>query len=81
MGAIQRWLGSNLSYHSCMIRKRGCGISTFKFSGCKVGIRIQKFSMAQPLKGRGKKFIKGLKDDNGVWREDEDTFLGLLNEY
>ena len=28
-----------------------------------------------------KNFIKGLKDDNGVWHEDEDNVSGLLNEY
>ena len=28
-----------------------------------------------------KNFIKGLKDDNGVWHEDKDKVSSLLNEY
>ena len=37
--------------------------------------------MGQPLKEKEKNFIKGLKDDEGVWHEDEDTCARMLNEF
>ena len=43
--------------------------------------RNKKFFYWPAIQRKRKNFIKGLKDDNGVWHEDEDTFLGLLNEY
>ena len=47
----------------------------------KSGDKNTKFFHGSSTQRKRKNFIKDLKDDNGVWHEDEDTFSGLLNEY
>ncbi|KAL0008304.1 hypothetical protein SO802_009806 [Lithocarpus litseifolius] len=47
----------------------------------KSGDKNTKFFHGSATQRRRKNFVKGLKDDNEVWHEDEDTFSGLLNEY
>ena len=40
-----------------------------------------KFFHGTATQRKGKNFIKGLKDDEGVWHEDEDTYARMLNEF
>ena len=40
-----------------------------------------KFFHGLATQRKRKNFIKGLRDVNGVWHEDEEVFLGLLTEY
>ena len=47
----------------------------------KSGNKNTKFFHGSATQRKRKNFVKGLKDDNGVWHEDEDTFSSLLNEY
>ena len=64
-----------------MTGKRKCGIRGLRFYGCKNGDQNTKFFHGSTTQQKRKNFIKGLKDDNGVWYEDEEFFLGLLNDY
>lgn len=47
----------------------------------KSGDKNTKFFRGSATQRKRKNFVKGFKDDNGVWHEDEDTFSSLLNEY
>lgn len=45
------------------------------------GDQNTEFFHGSATKRKRKFFIKDLKDVNGVWHEDVDTFLGFLNDY
>ena len=43
--------------------------------------KITKIFHGTTTQRKKKNFIKGLKDDNGVWHEDKDKVSSFLNEY
>ena len=45
------------------------------------GDQNTKFFHGTATQRKRKNFIKGLKDDEGVWHEDEDTYARMLNEF
>ena len=45
------------------------------------GDQNTKFFHGTATQRKRKNFIEGLKDDEGVWHEDEDTYARMLNEF
>lgn len=64
-----------------LIERKECGSKGLGFSGCNVEIETQSFFHGSATQRKQRNFIKGLKDADGTWCEDEDLFWGWLTTY
>ena len=64
-----------------MTKKRQCGIKELSFSGYNVEIKIRNFFHCSATQRKRRNFIKGLRDEDGTWHEDEDQISSMLIAY